>query len=1341
MSSRGLWHVMSARQRRSLALSWSALFVLSLLMQYFNFALAAPISAAVGPGLFELDGNAVHEAAVAGDDWDQVFAGTSAADDTRPLTDGFGAGDDIFTGGNTKDIDNISSWLWKVGSVQDKDDIENAFAAAYTSGGSTYAYFGLDRYQTSGDATAGFWFFKNGIAKAGNGSGNGTGFTGVHAEGDILVVLDFSNGGVNASAKVYTWHNGALTDTGVSGGKCDGSVQTVCAIANTAPVTAPWTYDDKGTGAGPDANFPANALFEGGLNLTGLGLDTGCFSSFLAETRSSTVTTATLSDFALGQFSFCVTPSIATQVKHDGTSTGSNGHISIGESVTDTATLTGNKGTVEGTVEFFSCFSASSTPDCSTGGTSRGTKTLSGGTATSNAFTPTAVGEYCFRVEYTPATGSKYLASSHTNSTTECFVVDKRQPLISTSATEQVDAGQSISDSATLAGATSDAGGSITFKAYGPNDADCSGAAAFTSSAVPVSGNATYGPVSFTPSAAGTYRWIASYTGDAKNLSATGKCNDAGENDTVLKVNPTIATQASASVVVGGQISDTATVSGGTNPTGTVTFNLYGPDDATCANAAIFTSANRPLSGGTATSAAFTTTQAGTYRWRATYNGDANNNAVTGACNAANENVVVTKKSPSIATSLVGGGESGASITVTLGTSVHDTSTLTGATADAGGTVHYQVFDNPQCTGTAIDAGTKTVTNGVPGNSDAITFNLAGKFYWQADYSGDANNNAATSSCNLEVVTVAKNIPSISTTASATVQVGGSVSDTAHLSGGFNPTGTILFALYGPNDATCALSAVYTKVVTVDHGNGDYSSGSFSPSSAGTYRWIASYSGDAENAPVSGACNDANENVVVTTPNLHAVKLVKTNAGAFGPTSAANPGDKLTFQITVTNSGDADATNVPVSDDIAPLLTHATYNNDCNLSCNKVGSVLNWTIATIAKGGGSVVLTFSVTLDASFPSGTTHLPNVVVVTGPGSNCPAQSTDPDCDTDTIVQAGPLVHAVKTVAVNDGPFAHDGQALPGSTLNYKIVVSNTGNAPAANVLVEDDIAALLAHADYNADCSNACTLVGSTLKWTIASIAAGGSVTLTFSVTLDDTFPTGTTHLPNVVVVTGPGSNCPAQTQDPDCGTENTVSSSALSIDKSFTGNSAGTDPDLNVPAAKIGDTLHYTLAYHGEGKLTGAVITDVLPKGLEYVVGSAHGDSHFTFDSYNAGTRTLTWKASTLLDPEADETNSVDGVVTYDVKVLSSAPGFAQPLTNVATIDSDQTEPDSDTASVAVLAPPLELTPPPTNTLAPETGTSNPGFALMLILLGVAGLALGIGFITPVPERVRRRDRR
>ena len=43
-------------------------------------------------------------------------------------------------------------------------------------------------------------------------------------------------------------------------------------------------------------------------------------------------------------------------------------------------------------------------------------------------------------------------------------------------------------------------------------------------------------------------------------------------------------------------------------------------------------------------------------------------------------------------------------------------------------------------------------------------------------------------------------------------------------------------------------------------------------------------------------------------------------------------------------------------------------------------------------------------------------------------------------------------------------------------------------------------------------------------------------------------------------------------------------SALAIQKSFTGNTNGTDPDLGVPSANIGDTLHYTLHYTGAGPI-------------------------------------------------------------------------------------------------------------------------------------------------------------
>jgi uncharacterized repeat protein (TIGR01451 family) len=52
MASRGIWRIMSARARRGLALSWTALFVLSLLLQYFTFATASgALAAGVGVDL------------------------------------------------------------------------------------------------------------------------------------------------------------------------------------------------------------------------------------------------------------------------------------------------------------------------------------------------------------------------------------------------------------------------------------------------------------------------------------------------------------------------------------------------------------------------------------------------------------------------------------------------------------------------------------------------------------------------------------------------------------------------------------------------------------------------------------------------------------------------------------------------------------------------------------------------------------------------------------------------------------------------------------------------------------------------------------------------------------------------------------------------------------------------------------------------------------------------------------------------------------------------------------------------------------------------------------------
>src|SRR2546428_7873922 len=89
------------------------------------------------------------------------------------------------------------------------------------------------------------------------------------------------------------------------------------------------------------------------------------------------------------------------------------------------------------------------------------------------------------------------------------------------------------------------------------------------------------------------------------------------------------------------------------------------------------------------------------------------------------------------------------------------------------------------------------------------------------------SNNIAATSCNdaNESVVVTKASPAITTTASASVAAGGSISDTAHLASGTNPSGTTTVNLYGLQDPTCVGARLLRRKVPVSV-HGDYTSAS-----------------------------------------------------------------------------------------------------------------------------------------------------------------------------------------------------------------------------------------------------------------------------------------------------------------------------------------------------------------------------------------------------------------------------------------------------------------------------------------------------------------------------------
>jgi hypothetical protein len=169
-----------------------------------------------------------------------------------------------------------------------------------------------------------------------------------------------------------------------------------------------------------------------------------------------------------------------------------------------------------------------------------------------------------------------------------------------------------------------------------------------------------------------------------------------------------------------------------------------------------------------------------------------------------------------------------------------------------------------------------------PHHSASFTPTSPGTYRWTVTYSGDANNHpAGPTACDAEPVDVTAAPPepppppppppsvahpSITTSASpATAPYGSPVGDTATLTGGADPTGTLEFRLYGPNDATCSGPPAFVVHQAV-HGNGSYPSPTPTPTLSGTYRWVVVYSGDPHNASASTSCGESGETVVVQSP-------------------------------------------------------------------------------------------------------------------------------------------------------------------------------------------------------------------------------------------------------------------------------------------------------------------------------------------------------------------------------------------------------------------------------------------------------------------------------------------
>jgi hypothetical protein len=588
--------------------------------------------------------------------------------------------------------------------------------------------------------------------------------------------------------------------------------------------------------------------------------------------------------------------------------------IAVNTSTFDTASLTGASANAGGSVDyrFYTSQAACTADTAGTGGTDVGSVTVTTGTVpNSPSFTFHSAGTYYWAAFYSGDSNNKAAVSG-----CEQLAVGVAVPSISTGLSAgSIPIDTSAYDTATLTGASANAGGSVDYRFY-PSQAACAADTVGTGGTDVGSVTVTTGTVpnsaSYTFHSAGSFNWRAFYSGDSNNAPAMSVCSS--EVLVVNQASPSISTGLHASsVVVDSSTFDTASLtSASANAAGSVDYRYYTTQAVCQTDASAFpgTAPSRGTDVGSVSvtarsvpsSASATFHNAGTYYWAAFYSGDGNNKGAVSGC--ATEALVVGKASPSLGTSLT-------SNPIAVDGSTTDSATLTGASATAGGSVDYRFYTSqaacaadPSGTG-GTDVGSVTVSTGSVPNSPSFTFHSAGTYYWAAFYSGDANNAATASACSTEALIVGAASPSISTVLHASsIALNSSTSDTASLMGASATAGgTVDYRFYN-NQAACQADAGAFPGTApnggTDVGSVTVSAGSVPNSasatfhSAGTYYWAAFYSGDTNNrAAVSGCSSEA---LVVNRENT------TTSLQSSGNPSVA--GATITFTATVNPAPD-----------------------------------------------------------------------------------------------------------------------------------------------------------------------------------------------------------------------------------------------------------------------------------------------------------------------------------------------------------------------------------------------------------------------------------------------------
>ena len=441
--------------------------------------------------------------------------------------------------------------------------------------------------------------------------------------------------------------------------------------------------------------------------------------------------------------------------------------------------------------------------------------------------------------------------------------------------------------------------------------------------------------------------------------------------------------------------------------------------------------------------------------------------------------------------------------------------------------------------------------------------------------------------------------------------------------------------------------------------------------------------------------------VLIADPDVMATKsaTLKIDANNDG---VASPGDTLHYHLDIANQGNKTATAVAVNDNINENTTLVSGSIATSQGSFTFGSrTLAATLGDIPPGQTATV-DFDVKILSGLPKGVNAVSNQATVFGQNFTAIlSQSPDGGGPTVTRLTLTPDLTAEKTAQLVED-LDNDGIVSPGDLIEYTIVVSNRGSAPATEVVLTDT-------PDPNTSVEQVSGVSGQSPEFLLnnegafvlqlGTIARSARVTTTFGARVNNPLDADVTEIVNQAVITSKELP-PVLSDDPATDAEDDPTILSLSAAPVL----AATEVDAllldndNNSSPSAGDVvlIKAQIFNNGNSQATSVSFRNPLPQYTKLVANTVNTSQGAIISGKSADDTEVVVDIGTL------EGNRTSVIISFQLAIDSPLPASVSEIVSqgrisadgqadVLTDDPDLSGPDDPTLIQVVARPLLQVT--------------------------------------------------